>query len=497
MNSRLNRTHYRSRSRAIAAALLVLIGPAPALAADLGARIAAALRLPDSDRTVVGAHIVELPSGRVVYASRADQPFKPASNMKLLTTAAALDILTPDYLLRTTLAIHDNNLVLIGGGDPLLGDEETARTAGQLPTAVFREWAVALRRDWLAREFEDVVYDDFAFDQQWTHPSWPADQLQQRYAAPVGALNFFDNVISVRVGPETEPQYPVRYMIIPTDIGVTIENRCVTGTKGSPLISRRANEPVFILHGGCELGAAETVVGPVSYPDPGRLAAGAFLTEIRIQGITASYDIRRERIAAADGSLPNGAIEVAAHHQDILDVIRRANTDSLNLAAEALFKALGRIGPGGPKVPAWNVGSWTTGRETVLAWLGRNSLARPELVIADGSGLSHDNRLTPALLTGVLTHMFNGPYREYFLASLSRSGETGTLAKRLGNMPGRVLGKTGYLDGVRTLSGYIQADDGTWLAFSILHNGFKGGSAPYKKAQDDVCRILAEYKRAQ
>ncbi len=130
----------------------------------------------------------------------------------------------------------------------------------------------------------------------------------------------------------------------------------------------------------------------------------------------------------------------------------------------------------------------------MTAYLDGLGLDVSAVVIDDGSGLSHDNRMTPAALAGVLARMFNGPHREMYMNSLARSGMEGTLRKRMRDLPGRFYGKTGYIDGVRALSGYLQTDDGGWIALSILHNGFKGSSVKYREAQEKVVRILSRHR---
>jgi hypothetical protein len=138
-------------------------------------------------------------------------------------------------------------------------------------------------------------------------------------------------------------------------------------------------------------------------------------------------------------------------------------------------------------------GSWKAGEEAVKAFLARNRIDTRGIVIVDGSGLSRENRVTSRMITDVLVTMWHHPDAKAYFDSLCIAGHDGTLKKRMKDLRGHVFGKTGYIGGVRSLSGYLHTYGGDWLAFSIIYNGIKGDVAPYEDLQDDACRILVQW----
>ncbi len=146
-------------------------------------------------------------------------------------------------------------------------------------------------------------------------------------------------------------------------------------------------------------------------------------------------------------------------------------------------------------------GSWENGGRALRAFLKRNGIDDRALVPMDGSGLSPQNRVTTRMLTDLLAVMYARPDREAFMASLTVCGADGSLRDRLKDLRARVLGKTGYIGGVSSTSGYLKTDEDRWLAFSFIYNGIpeKDGEdtdvEPYTKLQDEACRILAGWPK--
>ncbi|MEA2735819.1 MAG: hypothetical protein QOE14_2270, partial [Humisphaera sp.] len=140
-------------------------------------------------------------------------------------------------------------------------------------------------------------------------------------------------------------------------------------------------------------------------------------------------------------------------------------------------------------------GGWKNGEEAVKAFLKRNRIDTDGIVIADGSGLSRDNRVTSRMISDVFRAMWRHRDKQTFFDSLSVSGTDGTIASRLKDLKGRVHAKTGFIGGVRSLSGYVQNDAGDWLVFSIIFNGFEGSARPFEDLQDNAIRVLAAWPK--
>lgn len=493
METRFSFQRNRSTILALICAC-VLFGPwtgvAPAADSALHRKIDAAIAAVNKKfkrNPTVGARIIEIPSGKVVYSLNADQLFKPASNMKIITTATALALLGGDYQFETRLAVRGNDLVVVGDGDPGLGDPKIAKDHGEIITAVFHRWADELNRRGMKAISGDLIIDDTLFDDQFVNPSWDPGQLQHWYCAPVGGLGFNDNCLDVEVWPSKSGQ-PVHFTTTPRLKNIEIVNRCISGRKGPPIIARLGNDMRFRLSKGT---GKRMPIGPVTVVRPGLFFADACRTALSAKGIKINGVIRRERVRRPDGSLSPECEVIAVHRTPIAAVVRRANRDSQNYFAECLMKRAG-YAAGQRSRSASPIGSWPTGRKAIKGFLGQIGVDANQMVFEDGSGLSHESRVSPTAITEVLRAMHASVVFSTFYGSLATSGgSAGTLRKRMRDIPGKVHAKTGLINGVRTLSGYVQGAQGRMYAFSILFNNIHGGNWPINDCHDKVCRLLA------
>jgi serine-type D-Ala-D-Ala carboxypeptidase/endopeptidase (penicillin-binding protein 4) len=135
-------------------------------------------------------------------------------------------------------------------------------------------------------------------------------------------------------------------------------------------------------------------------------------------------------------------------------------------------------------------GSWADGEQAIRAFLRENGIDDSHYVVADGSGLSEINKVTSRLLTDLLAVMFSRPDGEIYRDSLAKGGVNGTLEKRFAGLNGHVFAKTGSINGVRTLSGYVKTYGGDWLAFSILYNDLPADPEPHIALIDEAVRLL-------
>ncbi|MBN1489878.1 MAG: D-alanyl-D-alanine carboxypeptidase/D-alanyl-D-alanine-endopeptidase [Phycisphaerae bacterium] len=464
----------------------VLCGPAFAGAADLAAEIAKVVDAVKPESMRMGIRIVELQSQAVVYTHRADEACKPASNMKLLTTAAALDLLPASYKFRTTLAMRGDDLIVLGSGDPSLGDPRLAQDAGEPITAIFHDWAAKLEALGIVGVPGDLVIDDTVFEAERYHPNWPKSGWYNWYSAPVGGLNLNDNCIDVTVAPGAKPGEPAVIRVVPPNTFTEIVNECKTGDKQTATIRRVGNEPKYIVSG---LSKTAGELKSVAVHDPGMLFASSCRTSLAAKGIKIHGTIRRERVRDDRGNLPPGCRVIAVYERPMTDLLGRINKNSQNLFAECLLKTIGfqlsatETGVGD--------GSYTAGQKYVRRFLEK--IQAPDLskvVIDDGSGLSHGNRVTAHMLNHVICHMARHARATDYLGSLSVAGEDGTLKTRMKDLKGQVRAKTGYISGVYALSGFARSKDGKTYAFTMLFNDVRPGSVNARKVQDDICRVL-------
>jgi D-alanyl-D-alanine carboxypeptidase/D-alanyl-D-alanine-endopeptidase (penicillin-binding protein 4) len=406
-----------------------------------------------------------------LYAHDATRPLGPASNCKLLTTAAAFEKYGPAATFKTCLYQVGPDLVLMGGGDPGLGDTKICAAAGETPTTAFEQWAARLKAAGITA-YRNLIVDDRIFDHVWTNPNWPADQTLDWYSAPVGGLNFNANCLDWT--PKLTPQ-GVGVDLMPLTSYVSVTNKATKGSATKVSLLRPAKSNKFELRG--TIAASATSAYSVPIYDPGMWTGTILRDTLEQAGIRGSGQVRR----AEDDERFGKGLLVAAHETPLLAVLERANTNSLNMMAECLCKRLGYDATGQP-------GSWQNGTAAVAAYAASLGIKPQWVALDDGSGLSNKNRVAARAFTTALAHVAARPDGDKFIATLAVPGEDGTLVRRFKGMTvgDHVMAKTGHISGVSALSGYILAGDRTF-AFSILVNTYQGNVNPW---QDQVCQAI-------
>jgi len=414
----------------------------------------------------VGIEIVELGGrpgdSKVVFKYKAETPRTPASNLKLTTTSAALEKLGPAFRFRTMLVQRGNDLLFWGDGDPTLGDNELLKKSGWDTTTVFRNWAELLKKQGIT-SVGNVVVDDSVFDEVMYHPNWPANQYAHDYSAEVAGINLNLNCINVTVGPKGGV---AAYSLDPATTYVDVKNTCTVGKDGHVILTRDREDNDLILKGQ----TARTETYAITIRDPAMYAGQTLADVLGANGIHISGKVVRDRTTRDKYAQSPAAVKeayriIGAHETPLPVVLARANKDSKNLYAECLCKRLGYE-------TAHHSGSWENGTAAVGAFLRSAGAEANEFSLDDGCGLSKHNTISPNAIVHVLMHDYYGPNREAFMSSLSVGGEDGTLEGRFkGDMRDRVFGKSGFVEGVSALSGFLHAKNGQWYAFSILING--------------------------
>jgi D-alanyl-D-alanine carboxypeptidase/D-alanyl-D-alanine-endopeptidase (penicillin-binding protein 4) len=432
---------------------------------------------PQQDSNEYSIHVVEPISGTVLYSHNARKPLLPASNMKVVTTAAALRYLGPDFEYKTRVGRQKDALVVIGSGDPLLGDKSTDDRYGRQTGWIFEKIVQALKEQGVA-EVNDIIIDTTVFDDQRVHPSWPAKDYNKWYACEVCGLNYNDNCIEVTANNLGDG---VAIGVEPKTSFVQIVNEAEAVTEGDSAIgANRTPQPNKII----VFGRCRNREGPfrVAIEQPAAFFGFVLAEHLVRAGIAA-----RGRLIEKAFSENSGFKPLVEFTTPIGDCLRRANTDSLGLAAEALLKTMDA-----QNKPDRKNGGWAGGRELVAKYLSDLGVPSGEFVIDDGSGLSRNDRLTTYTLSKILLDLYRGKSWELFYGSLAVGGEDGTIDKYFSEAKyrGKVHAKTGYISGVRALSGVCLTDTGPYL-FSILSNGPKGLS---RDAINNIAKaIIDEY----
>jgi len=454
--------------RLTAAWLLVLTvvqpaaaGPPPASTSATGplAERLDAVLAQAPQQVTVGLVVIDCDNGAVLYEHLPDRPLKPASVLKLLTSAAFLERFGSDFCYRTTIGYRAGELIVIGAGDPALGDERIAQRHGRPWLGELSAWAGEIRRrGWEVRR---IVLDDSIFEPRLRHEDWPVAENPTWYQAPVGGINYNDNCLDARVRiadgrPVLElfPRLPARFFV----------DKLRPGKQHAPLLRRAVGQDVFEFTGSV---ARADRFKPVSAARPSVFFGYALQQALRDAGLSAAEVVRRRGI----GHLPADARLLAEVQTSLDDVLWRCNTFSQNLFAECLLKSMAAYHPDGRR--SGRAGSWQEGTRLVRSTLAGLGLDLTGAVLRDGSGLSHRNRVTARQVARLLVLMRHHRCAEQFIESLARPGRPGSMRRRY-NTPAlrqTLRGKTGTISGVKTLAGYIERPDGRVLAFAILGNG--------------------------
>ncbi len=438
----------------------------------------------------VGIEVLDLEADEVIFSANAHTPYIIASNTKLFTTAAALDRLGPGFFFETPLLLRGEvadgvlagDLAVVGGGDPNL----SGRLHNGDSLRPFREWGAALKRLGIDRITRDLVLVEGFFDTTMIHPDWPRDQLDSWYEAPVTALSFNDNCVLVQVRPGARAGRLGDVEVVPPLPYFRVENNVVTtldAKQHSVWIDRQLNpdgEGEVLIIGGKIFRHTEVVEKWLPVGDPVRYFGAAVAQGLREAGVVVEGQIRP--VTSLEGP---GWRQLGTYRSDLLTTLEVINKRSQNFYAESLFKTLG--------ARLCGEGTWSQGRQAVEEFLTEIGVAAGTYQLADGSGMSRNNRFSAHQLILLLRHMFTHRWGAEFLASLPYSGEPDLRwEKRLATPPyrGNVLAKTGSLSGVSTLSGYAKARSGKVYAFSILCNKANGGA---RLTQDRILRALIDH----
>jgi D-alanyl-D-alanine carboxypeptidase/D-alanyl-D-alanine-endopeptidase (penicillin-binding protein 4) len=477
------RTRIQLRAALVAAAVVLAAAPLAA-AQSLSRRIDRIVASGDIGGAKLGVHVREVGASAPLVAIGAEEALIPASNMKLLTTGAALAVLGPDFVFRTEIAIDGDTVIVRGSGDPALADPEVLRnTEPRMTVEDFLNTLAGAVADKLDGHCSQIIIDDRVFDREFVHPSWDPNDLNKWYAPEVSGLNFHGNLLAVFASPAPEGAgAPPRLVLQPQCAWIEIANKAKT-VQGSgsntywPARSPTAN--TFTLFGDVRT-TAPTPLNTPTHNNP--LLFGQLLAErLMKRGVSVGDEARpglrpptAVRVAEQDESLPAGKL-VAVVTTPLQEVLNRCNTDSINLYAEALLKRIGHQ-------VTREQGTWANGasvmRMAIEERLGAD--AAISTIISDGSGLSHANLVRPSTLTAwVESFATDDDLRMPYLTSMATPGR-GTFARRFHgvDLDNQISGKSGVLTGVRTLSGIVQSDSGREVVFSVMLNDVPAAKGP-------------------
>ena len=446
------------------------------------------------DNAFVGVIAKSLRTGEVLYKKNADKLFTPASNMKLFTSSAALILLGRDYIYQTNISMDgeiekgvlQGDLIIQGSGDPTI----SGRFYDGQVTKVFENWADTLKSRGIWAINGNIYGDDSLFDNIGLGKGWELDYESKWYAAPTGALSFNDNSIEVRVEP-TEINYPANVVLVPDTKYLSVISKVITvdDPTSAPVAVIRVRGTNFITVTGNIMKGSQPVIEHLSVIDPSMYFLSVFKEVLEKKGI-----VVKGRVGTVDGSVrtinADDLTPVFTHRSfPLKTIVRELNKNSNNFYAEQLLKTVG--------LEINNYGTTENGVKACKELFNSMGINLDNMEMADGSGLSRLDLVSPRQIVNLLTYMYKSEAFPDFYDSLPIAGVDGTLIDRMRKSAAEnnVHAKAGYNNNVSSLSGYLKTTSGEQLVFSIIINNFLSPSALATYIEDNVCNRLANFGR--
>lgn len=422
----------------------------------------------------VGVSLRDLNTGELIAEANGSKRLIPASTMKLLVTSYAMSHFPVDQRWITQMVLpepiaaagHANSLVIMGSGDPTLG---SARIAGNLTLSdLFAEITRAIQTAGIQR-IKTLTINTHALEIEPIPWSWAYDDIGNYYGAPIRALNIADNRYGLTFQPGSVGGEADIIQITPNLDWIQFENFMRTGEAGSgdngyifgmPEVNQRW------LRGTIPAGDPFTIYG--SMPDP----VEAFLRLLQQSLIGVGITVEQIQQDTQPFSSPNSSVIWQHTSPPLLAIIQEIHEHSFNLYADALLALTSQ-----QRAQPEKIQDWVTATDYENSWLTEAGIQG--LSLKDGSGLSPRNLVTANGMTRLLVLDRQKPWWQEYLQTLS--------IRNNANFPaGTVRGKTGFISGVRSLSGVIQSQSGRSLAFSVLINHFEGSLTEIDAAIDQV-----------
>ncbi|MDX6497790.1 MAG: hypothetical protein QOG23_1050 [Blastocatellia bacterium] len=444
-----------------------------------------------------GLFVTSMKDGRVLYSRNGDKLFTPASNMKIYTTAVAIDLLGADYIWRTSVyadkqpdadGLIDGNLTLYGRGAPDLQTKHLALLADQIYQRGVR------------RVRGSIVGDESYFRGELYGLGWQWNDLQWYFGAEPSALTVDENSFDLTITPAKKVGDRATLTLNRAANYIHLINHTSTAERDAATtigINRGLSDNELLVWGDFPV-AGRAFGAALSMPKPSLWAATLFKEALIARGIKCEGEARTRdfRAAESDRFDPQKAFEIAQQNSAALrEIVRHTNKESDNLYAELILRTLGKEqGASAPDPDSHKDrarGDDEAGLAVIKSWLDRNSVATDEMAIRDGSGLSRLDLVTPEGTARLLVAISRTNSATAFRDSLPIAGRDGTLRGRLPRAAGRVFAKTGTLTYDHSLSGYAVRPDGEVLAFSIFCNDASEKANPVRII-DQIATLIAE-----
>ena len=422
------------------------------------------------------------------YSVNANKLMMPSSSLKVVTLAVAAEKLGWDFRYETKVyavgairgGVFHGDLVVAGSGDPSLDDWDG------IATRLWSDWAAKLKAAGITAIDGRIIGDDNAFEDEGLGSGWAWDDIPTGFAAPVSALQFNEGNVQVRMAPGDAVGDRAIATLSPDTSGLTLSNFVVTGPATSASTVTRLRLPGSArleLRGSLALRGRPFALN-ASVDNPTLYYVRALRAALIADGVAVSGP------AVDIDDIPSpprrqGLTPIITSQSDPLSMLATTMMKlSQNQYAEALLKTIGM---------GTTEGGRTAVKETLTSW----GIDPAGAVLADGSGLSRYNYVTPETMVAVLVHVDRSEkLRAMYESTLPIAGRDGTLEQRMRGTPaeGRALAKTGSMTAARSVAGYVRTADGRLVAFAIMANNFENSSAVINAATDEIIVRLATFR---
>ena len=492
----------RALGGSVLGTLLLLASSSCALSQGSAAEVSVireVLRKEPMDQLHFGVYAIDLSSGQTLFSHNAHRKFIPASNQKILVSAAAISLFGPEYRLETSVGILgetfdsfvDGDIVVVGSGDPTFSDRYWTHGSQAV-----RAIADSLHARGIRHVGGSLVVDVAAWDSATVGPTWEVEDLRYGYASTGGAFAIDEGEFELIVSAGSTTSEPAGVTWSPIGTSDFIRSELKTAPEGTDTSVRADYLPesrVVVLRGVVEAGTADTL--SIAMRDPVRQSVAALAREIQGAGIEIeggwrvrwpSEEVAQESCTREDRRACSGVEQLfSMWSPPMSDIVAGILKPSQNWMTEQVVRVLGQSFGGR--------GSWGEGLSVVETFLVEEVGVQPsDLYSRDGSGLSFYNLVTPRAIVSVLAEMHNSESASVFRGAMPAPGEEGsTLEHRLEGVEGHLRAKTGTISNVNSLSGYLVRESGEEVAFSILSNGSGMPASRVRSAIDEIVRALA------
>lgn len=449
------------------------------------------LQQPEYKNAAEGIQIMDLESEKPLFELNADKLMIPASTLKIITSATALEILGADYHSQTKIGYTGDllktneikgDLVVLGGGDPTLGSEyfnqiESCRDFVKI-------WVQKIKAAGIRKITGDIIFDGSVYDSEKIPPTWIWGDIGNYYGAGASAFSCYDNLFRITFkSPKEMGEKTEIISVIPKIEGLEIVNEVVSSDDnrdlafvfGSPLDKKR------VIRGTIPKDRkAFTIKAAVHHPE--ELLAEALLNQLAKEGVFISGEVKFETVNK------NQFHTIYIHESPKLeDIIKVLNHESVNLFAEHLVLQIAAEKAG--------LGNREKGLKLVREFWDSKGIDTHNLFMEDGSGLSHFNAVSPAQINSILNYMEGkSENRKAFLYSLPSAGNGTIKSFGADSFPQNTLkAKSGSMTRVRCYAGYLNTDSGKNIAFTVMFNHFSGTHANLIK---EIESLLVTIKKA-